>query len=124
MSRRSLRLFVVPALLFLAVSGLVLGLALEPPAQSEPAAVVEGGDPVRGEALFADRCAGCHGEAGRNASVGPDLAGNPISPEEAQAQIETGSGAMPANLVEGTELEDTLAYLETILAGDPTRGDD
>ena len=125
MPPRALRLVVVPALLLLSVSGLTFGLAQIHPAKPEAsAASVEGGDPVRGEALYAERCAGCHGEAGRNATVGPDLAGNPISLEDAQTQIETGSGVMPANLVEGAELEDVLAYLETILAGEPLRESD
>jgi mono/diheme cytochrome c family protein len=118
MPPRAVRLVVVPALLLLSVSGLTFGLAQLHPAKPEAsAASVEGGDAVQGETLFAEHCAGCHGEAGRNATVGPDLAGNPISLEDAQAQIETGSGVMPANLVEGAELEDVLAYLETILGG-------
>jgi cytochrome c551 len=125
MSQRALRLVVIPALLFVGVVGVVYGLAELHPAKPEAsAAPAAGGDPARGEALFAEQCAGCHGEAGRNATVGPDLAGNPISLEDAQAQIETGSGAMPANLVEGPELEDVLAYLETILAGEPLREPD
>lgn len=117
MSPRTLRLAVIPALLLLSVSGLTFGLAQLAPAKPDAsaAASVERGDPVRGEALYAEHCAGCHGEAGRNATVGPDLAGNPMSLQDAQAQIETGGGVMPANLVEGAELEDVLAYLETIL---------
>ena len=116
MSPRALRLVVIPALLFAGVVGIVFGLAQLHPAKPEAsAASVEGGDPVRGETIYAERCAGCHGEGGQNATVGPDLAGNPISLEDAQAQIETGGGAMPANLVEGEELGDVLAYLETIL---------
>jgi cytochrome c551 len=119
MQPRTVRLVVVPALLLLSVSGLTFGLAQLAPAKPEAsaAASVEGGDPARGEALYAEHCAGCHGEAGRNASVGPDLAGNPIALDDARAQIQTGSGVMPPNLVEGQELEDVLAYLEAILAG-------
>lgn len=126
MSRRTLRLVVIPALLLLGVSGLVYGIAQEHPARSDaPAAAQAGDDPVsRGEALFAENCAACHGDSGRNASVGPDLAGNPVSIEDAQEQIETGGGGMPAALVEGQDLEDVLAYLETIRAGDPVRGED
>jgi cytochrome c551 len=125
MSPRALRLVVIPALLFAGVVGIVFGLAQLHPAKPEAsAASIEGGDPVRGEALYLERCADCHGEGGRNATVGPDLAGNPISLEEAQAQIETGGGVMPANLVDGAELADVLAYLETILAGEPLRDSD
>jgi mono/diheme cytochrome c family protein len=124
MSRRTLRLVVIPALLLVGVSGLVFGIAQEHPARAE-APAAEGTDPVsRGEALFAENCAACHGDAGRNASLGPDLAGNPVSIDDARAQIETGGGGMPAGLVEGQDLEDVLAYLETIRAGEPVRGED
>jgi cytochrome c551 len=125
MSRRTLRLVVIPALLLLGVSGLTFGLAQEHPARSDaPSADAAATDPVtRGELLFAENCASCHGDAGRNASLGPDLAGNPISIEDARAQIETGGGGMPAGLVEGQDLEDVLAYLETIRAGEPVRED-
>lgn len=124
MSRRALRLLVVPSLLLVAVSGLTFGLAQEPLAKPEASAAGSGaGDTGRGEELFAERCAGCHGDAGRNATVGPDLAGNPISIDDARTQIELGSGVMPAGLVEGQDLDDVLAYLETILAGEPLRED-
>jgi mono/diheme cytochrome c family protein len=124
MSHRTLRLVVIPALLLLGVSGLAFGIAQEHPARAEEPAAA-GTDPVsRGEALFAENCAACHGDAGRNASIGPDLAGNPISIEDARKQIETGGGGMPAGLVEGQDLEDVLAYLETIRAGEPVRGED
>jgi cytochrome c551 len=124
MSRRTLRLVVIPALLLVGVSGLAFGIAQEHPARADPPAAA-GTDPVsRGEALFAENCAACHGDAGRNASLGPDLAGNPVSIDDARAQIETGGGGMPADLVEGQDLEDVLAYLETIRAGEPVRGED
>lgn len=126
MSHRTLRLVVIPALLLVGVSGLAFGLAQDHPARADdPAAAAGGTDPVsRGEALFAENCAACHGDAGRNASLGPDLAGNPVSIDDARAQIETGGGGMPAGLVEGEDLEDVLAYLETIRAGEPVRGED
>ena len=124
MSRRTLRLIVIPALLFAGVSGLIYGLAQDPLAQATPSAATGGGgDRVRGEELFAERCAGCHGESGRNATVAPELAGNPVTLEEARAQIQTGGGIMPPNLVAGQDLEDVLAYLGTILAGEPLRED-
>jgi cytochrome c551 len=124
MSRRTIRLLVIPALLFAGVSGLIFGLAQDPLAKSAPSAAAGGpGDRVHGEELFAERCAGCHGDAGRNATEGPDLAGNPISLEDARAQIQTGGGIMPPNLVVGQDLEDVLAYLETIRAGEPLRED-
>ena len=56
---------------------------------------------------------------GRNASIGPDLAGNSVSIEDARGRSRRAAVASPAGLVEGQDLEDVLAYLETIRAGDP-----
>ena len=103
----------LPAILFVAVSGTVLTLALLHPAKPpETTATVSGGGAAaqRGQAIFQDKCATCH-ETG----VGPDLNGASISIDAARAQIENGGGGMPANLVQGQELEDVLAYLQTIL---------
>jgi mono/diheme cytochrome c family protein len=119
MSRRTVRLLVVPAILFAVVSGTVFVLAQIHPAKDDGAATAAApggeGDTANGEQLFADNCASCHGEAGAGGGVGPALAGNPISLEDARATVENGSGVMPADLVEGQDLEDVLAYLETIL---------
>lgn len=122
MPPRALRLVVVPALLLLSVSGLTFGLAqLHPAKGDEPSAmpvtinVSASGDPVRGEQLFAESCATCHGEGGTGGGVGPRLAGNDVSIGEARSTIANGTGVMPADLVEGQDLEDVLAYLETIL---------
>jgi cytochrome c551 len=120
MSSRAVRLLVVPAILFAVVSGTVFTLAELHPAKPEASTSttpVELGDADRGASIFADTCAGCHGEGGRNGTLGPTLAGNPISLPAARAQIEKGGGAMPANLVQGQELADVLAYLKTILGG-------
>lgn len=122
MPPRALRLVVVPALLFLSVAGLTFGLAqlapakADQPSRSDTIPVSADSDPVRGEQLFAESCATCHGEGGAGGGVGPRLAGSDVTIDEARSTIEDGSGVMPANLVEGQELEDVLAYLETILA--------
>lgn len=123
MSPRALRLLVVPALLLLSVSGLAFGLAQLHPAKADQPGrsvtihVSADSDPVRGEQLFAENCATCHGEGGSGGGVGPRLAGNDVTIDEARSTIENGSGVMPAGLVEGQDLEDVLAYLETILGG-------
>ena len=117
MSGRTLRLVVVPAILFVLVSGTVFVLAQTHPAKDEAAtapAPAGSGDAARGEQLFAENCASCHGEGGTGGGVGPTLAGSGVSLSVARATIENGSGVMPAGLVEGQELEDVLAYLETI----------
>ena len=119
MSRRA-RLIVVPAILLVAVSAGVYALAELHPAKDEaasapaPAGAVVAGDAARGETLFAEHCASCHGEEGAGGGVGPTLAGSGVSAEDAQATIENGSGIMPADLVSGQDLNDVLAYLETI----------
>jgi mono/diheme cytochrome c family protein len=120
MSRRRVRLLVVPAIIFAVVSGTVFVLAELHPAKDDDAAAsapTGQGDAANGEQLFADNCAGCHGGGGTGGGVGPTLAGSQISLGEARSTIENGSGVMPADLVSGQELEDVLAYLETIVGG-------
>ena len=90
-----------------------LHLAKDEPA-SAPTGAVVAGDAARGETLFEENCASCHGDAGAGGGVGPTLAGSGVAREDAQATIENGSGIMPADLVSGQELSDVLAYLETI----------
>jgi mono/diheme cytochrome c family protein len=112
------RIVLVPLALFVAVSGTVLTLALLHPAKPSASAAgsVQLGDAYRGETVFAQSCASCHGTAGAGGEVGPKLAGARISLAEAKAQIDNGGGAMPAGLVSGRQEEDVLAYLATILA--------
>ena len=117
MSGRTLRLIVVPAILFVVVSGTVFVLAQTHPAKDEsaaPPAPAAEGDAARGEQLFAENCSSCHGQGGTGGGVGPTLAGSGVSVAVARATIENGSGVMPADLVQGQELEDVLAYLGTI----------
>ncbi len=118
MSRRA-RLIVVPAILLVGVTAGVyalaeLHLAKEEAAAPAPPAATAAGDATRGETLFAENCASCHGEDGSGGGVGPTLAGSGVAREDAQATIENGSGIMPADLVSGQDLSDVLAYLETI----------
>ena len=121
MSRRA-RLVVVPAILLVGVTAGVYLLAelhlAKDEAASAPSGAVVAGDAARGETVFAENCASCHGEGGAGGGVGPTLAGSGVEREEAQAKIENGSGIMPAGLVEGQDLDDVLAYLETIRAED------
>lgn len=112
------RLVVVPAALFAAVAGGTFALAElhlakpDAPASSGP---VQLGDQYRGETIFQETCAGCHGQVGEGGGVGSALAGNPISLATAKATIDAGRGAMPAGLVSGQDQRDVLAYLATIL---------
>jgi mono/diheme cytochrome c family protein len=115
MSRRGVRLLLVPAILFATVAVGVFALAQWHPAKrgKEISTIITlRGDPVRGDQLFAENCATCHGERGEGGGVGPRLVGNDVSIDQARSTIENGSGVMPAGLVTGQGLEDVLAYLD------------
>lgn len=112
-----MRLVVVPAILFAVVSGTVFVLAQLHPAKDDggsAAAPAGHGVADRGEQLFVVNCARCHGEGGTGGGIGPMLAGSGVSLQEARSAIENGRGVMPAGLVDGQDLEDVLAYLDTI----------
>ncbi|MBV8397017.1 MAG: cytochrome c [Actinobacteria bacterium] len=111
------RLVVIPAVLFVAVSGTVFALAklhLARPtlASSGP---VQLGDFYNGGTVFSQTCAVCHGADGRGGKIGPKLAGTPITLARAKAQIDAGGSVMPAGLVKGQQEKDVLAYLATIM---------
>jgi mono/diheme cytochrome c family protein len=119
MSRRAVRLLVVPAILFLVVSGAVFAFAQWHPAKSgaESSTVITGPrDATRGEALFAEKCATCHGPRGEGGGVGPALAGSELTLSQARTRILNGGGVMPPALVQGQDLEDVLAYLQLVFA--------
>lgn len=110
-----------PLLLFAGLSAAVFMLAKL--RLAEPAAPSAGGggtivlgDAYRGETIFLQTCASCHGEAG-SGGVGPKLDGSPISLELVRERIENGKGIMPANLVSGQQEEDVVAYVATLLQG-------
>jgi mono/diheme cytochrome c family protein len=115
------RLVVRPLALFLVVSALVFGLAklhLAKPGVPKIAAgtSVALGDPYRGETIFGQSCAGCHGIGGKGGSVGPRLIGDHIALARVKAQIDQGGGAMPAALVSGLKERDVLAFVATLIA--------
>jgi cytochrome c len=116
---RVVRLVVVPLCLFLGVSATVFALAklalAEPGTPRVSTGNVELGNASRGQVVYSQSCAGCHGAVGEG-GVGPKLAGRQISLVAAQAQIENGGGTMPAQLVSGRQQADVLAYVATIFA--------
>ena len=80
------------------------------PAERAPAAAGPGKD------LFSQNCGSCHtlGAADTSGTVGPNL--DDLRPDAAtvQAAIEnggTGSGAMPANIVSGSEARQVAAFV-------------
>ena len=112
-----MRLVVVPACLFFGVSAAAFTLAklslAEPHVPRAADGYVKLGDPYRGQIVYSQTCAGCHGESGEG-GVGPKLAGATVTLEAAKAQIESPRGTMPPNLVEGRKLDDVLAYLSQL----------
>jgi mono/diheme cytochrome c family protein len=119
MSSRGVRLIVFPLILFAAVTALTVGLAKAHLAQpSAPKAAPGGvklGDPYRGQTVFQQTCATCHGSEGQGGGGGPQIAGTGITVAAAKAQIESPRGVMPAGLVSGQQEADVLAYLAGIL---------
>jgi mono/diheme cytochrome c family protein len=112
------RLIVIPACLFFGVSAGVFVLAklsLAEPSALKASGAVKLGDQYRGQVVFSQTCAGCHGATGEG-GIGPKLDGSPISLAAAKAQIDSGGGTMPASLVSGRQEEDVLAYLATLLS--------
>jgi mono/diheme cytochrome c family protein len=100
------------------------GDAAAPSEEAEPAAEPQDGAAAGGpgEGLFVSSCGSCHtlSAAGTTGTTGPDL--DTLAPDEAQvlAAIEnggTGSGAMPAGLLEGAEAEDVAAYVSSLAGG-------
>ena len=120
MSDRKLtpKLVIVPVVLFVYVTAMVFALAkahpLSPAKPLVSGAPVVLGDVFRGETAFQEACAGCHGIGGPGGGVGSSLAGRELDLSAVKAQIETGSGTMPGNLVTGDTLADVLAYIAQI----------
>ena len=119
-------LVAVPLLLFAGMVGLVVLLAVLHLAQpGVPKAVagstIELGDSYRGETVFGQTCAGCHGDLGKGGGVGPRLAGAPITLALVKARIDGGKGVMPAGLLTGGPENDVLAYVASIIAAPEPR---
>ena len=113
------RIVVLPLVLFAVVSATVFTLAKLHPARPEVTAAAATpatlGDAARGQVIFKETCAGCHGLQAEG-GVGPRLAGAQITVAAAKTQIDNGGGIMPAALVSGQRESDVLAYLESIFA--------
>lgn len=117
------RLVAIPLSLFVGISLAVFLIARATPLEREAAGgvalpPVAAGDATRGQAAFAQTCAACHG-TNAEGGVGPALAGNVITLEQAVGVIRQGRGVMPAGLVSGQTETDVAAYLATILGSSP-----
>ena len=71
------------------------------------------GNPERGAEVFADECAGCHGEGGQGGSA-RRLVGSGLDAETVAATIAEGTGVMPPGLVSGQDEADVIAYVVSI----------
>ena len=110
-----------PLVLFVVVSAAAFGLSkahvFKPGAPKAAAgSTVQLGDAYRGETVFQQTCASCHGSGGTGGGIGPPLAGATLTAAWVKAQIDAGSGAMPGGLVTGGDEEDVLAYVLSIAA--------
>lgn len=84
-------------------------------ASTAPAAGGASGDAKAGLVVFQASCTGCHMADGMEAGgVGPKLAGMGLSAETVKNQVVNGGGPMPAGLVSGTDLDNVVAYVESI----------
>jgi mono/diheme cytochrome c family protein len=71
------------------------------------------GGAERGEVLFADACAGCHGRGGTG-GTGPSLVDSGLEADEIATTIEQGRGIMPPGIVTGQNEADVVAYVASI----------
>jgi mono/diheme cytochrome c family protein len=84
------------------------------PATTTETAPAGTGDVAAGEAVFASTCQGCHADLGHKAAFGPKLAGLGLSAETIRTTVVNGRSPMPAGLVSGTDLDNVVAYVESI----------
>ena len=87
--------------------------------QQSPQQVVDSGDAGRGNEVYAQNCAVCHGDDG-GGGTGPALAGNEeyTDPDLVVPQIREGGGGMPAfeDRLDDQELADVSAFVVQQLA--------
>jgi len=80
-----------------------------------------GGDPAAGETIFAENCAGCHGEDGYGGAGGPDLRTMPLAQTEEGAiqQVTNGGGGMPpfGGQLSEEEITDVAAFVVQKIVG-------
>jgi len=110
-----MRRVVGPPLVLVVVAGTTFGIAKwHPFSPSSPSAPgTPAGDVYRGETVFQQTCAGCHG-ADASGDVGPRLAGAGLATTDVTAVVATGRGVMPAGLVEGQDAADVAAYVASL----------
>jgi mono/diheme cytochrome c family protein len=113
---KAVRPLALLAIVAVAVFALAEAHVLKPSTPKAAGSSVKLGDVYRGETVFQQECAGCHGNGGQGGGVGPKLAGAALTPAAVKAQIDRGGGVMPAGLVSGGDEADVLAYVASIAA--------
>jgi mono/diheme cytochrome c family protein len=109
--RRIWRPLLVGAAIVVGVFVLAKAQIFEPSAST--GGTVTAGDAARGEVLFENMCAGCHGPGGEG-GTGPRLEGSGLTADEVTERIRKGAGVMPAGLVTGQDEADVVAYVVSI----------
>lgn len=72
------------------------------------------GDVAAGKTVFEANCQGCHPAGGTQAGAGPQLAGSSLDAAGIKNVVENGRGAMPGGLVSGADLDNVVAYVDSI----------
>jgi mono/diheme cytochrome c family protein len=72
------------------------------------------GDVAAGKTVFEANCQGCHPAGGTQAGVGPQLSATALDAAGITNIVTNGQGAMPGGLVSGADLENVVAYVESL----------
>jgi len=72
------------------------------------------GDAAAGKAVFEANCQGCHPAGGTQAGVGPQLSATKLDAAGIKTTVQNGRGAMPGGLVSGADLDNVVAYVDSI----------
>jgi mono/diheme cytochrome c family protein len=107
---RAWRPIVAGAVVVVAVFLLAQWPIFEPSTSDTPVLL---GGAERGEVLFGENCAGCHGRGGTG-GTGPALVDSGLDEDEIATAIEVGGGIMPPGIVTGQNQADVVAYVESI----------
>jgi cytochrome c553 len=93
----------------------------EPVGETEGSQEASGGGATAGASVFAEHCAGCHGEDGHGGAGGPDLRTMPLAQTEkgARRQVTNGGGGMPpfGEQLSGQEISDVAEFVVQDVVG-------
>lgn len=90
------------------------GEAAPAPADGGAAAGGAAGDATAGKTVFEANCQGCHPAGGTQAGVGPQLSATMLDSAGIKTTVQNGRGAMPGGLVSGADLDNVVAYVDSI----------